>query len=141
MYSVTEIAYLAGIIDGEGSFSIAKAAQNHPEFGSHYIAQCNIINTNKDLIDWIVNKFGGHIYLRKKVKDFHKDNYALRIITKDLENIITLTLPYLIVKRQHAEVIIRFRKTFDGKRNNLTAEIYNVRSECFQQLKHLNSIG
>lgn len=141
MFSVTEIAYLAGIIDGEGSFSIATAAQKHNSFGCHYIAQCNIINTNKDLMDWIIKKFGGHLYLRKKVKSFHKDNYALRIITKDLENIIKLTLPYLIVKRQHAEVVLKFRQTFDGKRSSLSEEIYKVRSECFKQLKHLNSIG
>lgn len=141
MYNITDISYLAGIIDGEGSLSIAKAAQYHKEFGQHFIAQVNIVNTNKDLIYWIMGKFGGHLYLRKRVKEFHKDNFALRIITKDLENILEITIPYLIVKKKHAEIILRFRKTFSGRKFPMTKEIFDVRSECFEQLRHLNKIG
>ena len=47
-------AYMAGIVDGEGSISISRQSNS-----KSYICQLAIVNTNRELIEWVCDNFGG----------------------------------------------------------------------------------
>ena len=60
-YSNTDIAYLAGIIDGEGSIYIGNFSCNEITKLPYYQTNMQVTNTDQKLIDWLHNTFGGLI--------------------------------------------------------------------------------
>lgn len=67
----TEIAYLAGIIDGEGSIMLTKYHK------SEYPSPCiSISSTDLELLEWIKEKVGSGRITRKKLRaNFIINNY------------------------------------------------------------------
>src|SRR4051812_37412335 len=56
----TTLAYVAGLIDGEGSISIG-VSRDHPGRATpNYWLQVSVTNTDRTLIDWLLTSFGGH---------------------------------------------------------------------------------
>jgi intein-encoded DNA endonuclease-like protein len=53
-----KLDYLAGFFDGEGSVTIV----NHKGKYNQYTLPVNIANINTDLLNWLQQNFGGHIY-------------------------------------------------------------------------------
>ena len=52
-----DIAYTAGIVDGEGTITICVWKKDNGKTFPYAIVQ--IFNTNYDLIDWLYSTFGG----------------------------------------------------------------------------------
>ena len=93
-----EKGYLAGIIDGEGSFTFWINRQN--------VGKLTVVNTSKELIDWLQSKFGGNVC--KKVKhDGHKQTYAWSVGLEKAAWIARQLDGLLIVKKEQAKIIIR----------------------------------
>ncbi|WP_077214721.1 LAGLIDADG family homing endonuclease [Bacillus dakarensis] len=74
-----EAAYLAGIIDGEGTVTLTRMHENE------YRRPCiTIASTDKELLDYIQTLTGGTITKKKNYKpDIHKNSYSLMIKKKD----------------------------------------------------------
>jgi hypothetical protein len=53
-YTVAEIAYLAGIIDGEGCIYIGNFSCNKKTGVPYYQTNIQVTNTDKKLIDWLL---------------------------------------------------------------------------------------
>lgn len=110
MTDIAKLAYFAGILDGEGYLSIGlhKPARRHT-------ALVGVINTDKRLIDWLRENFGGSLYLRKSpsFKPHWKDRYDWRIIGPDIDLVLPEVLQFLVIKRQQAEAILELRSTMD----------------------------
>jgi hypothetical protein len=98
-----ETAYLAGIIDGEGSIHICR-----PKRGGLY-PRIGISNTSKNLIKWLHKKIGSgciHIF---HATETHRICYYLTIEKVEIvKEILERILPYLIVKQNHAETMLEF---------------------------------
>lgn len=72
-----EAAYLAGIIDGEGSITLTRNHKN--EFRRPLIT---IASTDKELLNYLITLTGGTLIKKKSYKrEKHKDSYTLTIIT------------------------------------------------------------
>ena len=87
------LAYFAGILDGEGYI------RTDPK---HICIQ--IVNTDKNLIDWLHNVFGGTVSFRNmKDKPNCKDQWKWHLTRKDrVLNLLYHIYPLLIVKREKA---------------------------------------
>jgi len=114
MPTQTDAAYLAGFMDGEGSFSIVKTYQIKQRVdGSkskniRYHLHVKITNTNKAILDWIVNHFGGRLSDKKQVKDW-KPKWDLTVTGNgNMEKFILSILPYLKIKREQALIALSF---------------------------------
>jgi len=103
--SDVEIGYIAGIIDGEGTFIMGK----HNKTIQLVI---RVANTDFRLIKWLQNKLGGSLILDKRndnirapimVWQFHVSNGMLNFLEK--------IKPYLIIKRKQAELFIQYLKS------------------------------
>jgi len=102
--SPEEWAYLAGIIDGEGSLSFFQARKGSRRFHHPMI---KISNTNRDLIDWLKQRIGGRVYRRKKPRC--KPCWTLTISGyTGTYNVLKGVLPHLVVKRRHAEILLQY---------------------------------
>ena len=130
-FKTKDLAYCAGIIDGEGSFTIYKSSPRK------FCARVYVVNTDKRLIEWLLYKFGGLSYKRHHKK--WKTRYEWVLEKKDISSFISKLLPFLIIKKQQAETIIKFRKTFPSKRRKLSSKTLSIRSQLYFHLKSLNS--
>jgi hypothetical protein len=66
-----EKAYLAGIVDGEGTVTLMKHHQN--ETPTPYVS---VANNSLKLLEWIKARVGGVIVSKKKSKPHYSNSYA-----------------------------------------------------------------
>jgi hypothetical protein len=106
MSEKTKFAYLAGIIDGEGCLSIG--AGRRQKWGVvNYNSIVSVANTDIRLIKWLHQNFGGNFFDGKQQRPNNKKHYIWRLLKrKDIEVLLLAVLPYLIVKREQAIVLL-----------------------------------
>jgi hypothetical protein len=139
----TEKAYLAGLIDGEGTVSIVRLRHRGPGF-EHYVASVEISNTNVKMIDWVMERLGGSVVVdaRKKVSG-QKQVYRIGLRNKLAEKVLLEVLPYLVLKGKQAELVLelRSRTRRDGDRRRLTSAERAYRSHLYEECGKLNVRG
>jgi hypothetical protein len=141
----TTIAFMAAIIDGEGSITIEKQGPGNCTRRKYdsYSLRLVVVNTNVDLMEWLINNFGGTIHKRKLVPN-RKQCYTWRTTYKESSEIIKLCAPYFIVKRKHAILYLKFIATINDKHGNrfsLSDEVKEEREKLYLALKVLNKQG
>lgn len=147
-YTIAERAYLAGIIDGEGSIVVSKSSGKNGRSLCYqpYIA---VSNTEKGLIDWLYNTFGGTRtgYTRKQLpKNSRKEVFKWQVTGNNIDIICKLIRPYTTIKKGQVDAMLIMRSTFGlrgahskHKGNVLSDEILSIREQCFRQLKLLHN--
>jgi len=131
-----DLAYLAGLIDGEGCLGIGKSVR-----GIH-IPTIQIIMCDKEIIEWLCNVFGTALKTRIE-KPPHRAQYHWRIQGHRAVNLACLLLPFLRVKAKQAEVFVSFGKTYsdDGWEKVLSEDIKLKRDSMCDEIRILNKRG
>lgn len=101
-------AYMAGILDGEGSVLLNKI--NKSRFRTPVVS---ISNNDKNIIKLFYNNYGGSIIKKKKYKEKHEQSYEWRVTYYKAINVLKDLLPYML----HKEKI---------RRANLIINIYPI---------------
>ena len=103
----TDLAYVAGIVDGDGSISLTR---QYKRVYSYRVA-VQVSNTNEWLLQWLRLAFGGNVhsfqdkgYLRWK----HKAIHQWIITATGALDFLKLVYPYLRLKKPQAEIAIKF---------------------------------
>lgn len=99
----TEIAWLAGYIDGDGSISISKKSGRR--FSSLIVA---IDSTDRELLEYVQSLVGGSIIAKKKYQDHHRQAHTWRLLgARNIIDLMTQIAPYLRCpcKKARAELI------------------------------------
>lgn len=131
-----KLAYLAGIFDGEGHFSIVlyRALRKHfPIVG--------VMNTDEGLMQWLSENYGGAIYHRKSPsnKAHWKARFEWRIYSAAIDRLIPAMLPFMVIKRRQAELLLRFRATFQQPvRRPISDELFATREAIRTELLATN---
>ena len=94
-----KLAYMAGIVDGEGSITLRHAK-------GIYLGVLTISNTDVRLMEWIVNNFGGKTYLYSDHSPKHKPCYKWIVASGKLFSLLAILLPYLVLKVEQAEKVM-----------------------------------
>ncbi len=139
MWTKEQLAYLAGFIDGEGTFYIQEVKRKN---FLDYWPRFQIVNTNKEVMYWIHETFGGIIHSRDRSNESRnwRVQYQWYVTRNILDKILPLILPYLIIKKKHAEIMIEFRKTFLEKKTfRVTPDTITFRRECLNKIRQLNN--
>lgn len=148
-YTVAQLAYLAGIIDGEGCFVIGCYAFSKKTGVPHFHTTIQITSTDKVLIEWLVDNFGGKLstYTSKQMaSNCRRVPYRWVIFSDRVKHLSESILPYLIIKKDQAQIMIKMRNTFEQTRMRkgdqgtqpLGKEILELRYELFNKLKLLH---
>ena len=94
-------------------------------------------------MEWIKKTFGGLIYDKPRTKHNPKWKMQVEWITTVglMDKLLPLIIPYLIIKKPHAVIMMQFRATFKTKRETTISmiDIQSFRLECMQKIKHLNN--
>jgi len=103
MINQTDIAYAAGVFDGEGSIYIA----NIKRYKQLKVQMCN---TNEQLINWFKEKFGGIVngpYTRKHLQKKPQWEWSISV-SRGAEIFLRLIKDYCIEKKEKCQEGIDF---------------------------------
>lgn len=128
-----ERAYLAGIFDGEGTVGYYDFRQRH---------ESTVMITNADprLMNWLLEKVGyGNVHTVRKAYQRRKHTvHHWRISNKPrVRDFLEAVVPYLIIKRDQAELMLNLWNGEGPKRNAITAEVKARRDKVKEELKFL----
>jgi len=147
---VTKLAYIAGILDGEGSIMIQRQAsesfmkqrEKSGCFHPHYAPAIRIGMLERGALDLIVETTGIGYVLEEK--PYHHKRPMFRWMVRSKEDIVkflTLVMPYLIVKKRQAELALKFVDEWvscNGIR--ITPEVQQQREIAWAEMRKLNGV-
>ncbi len=108
--SMPQAAYLAGLLDGEGSIILARP-RGKASRGSALILRVMIYNNYKPVIDWCKSLLGtGSIIVHKSRKEKWHDNYQFVLSSRQADEFLCAVLPYLRIKKEKAMEVIKYRR-------------------------------
>ena len=139
MLNISEgkLGWAAGILDGEGSLTIAKDKR-----GEWYSPRIGVGNTDRAMLHTLQALLGGSVYDPKRVRGsdkrvvVSKKKLFLWYIDKplDIVEILISVFPYLVTKKERAGILIKF--CFD-KVSRVGVSDYGAES-YYQRMKELN---
>jgi hypothetical protein len=100
--------YLAGIIDGEGSLIISRSDRGTY---NNYYGRIHVKNTDYRLIKWLLEKFGGNVHAhppKDPIKHAKAYSWYFSGDAHDKETLLLALMPYLIVKKDQAKILVDF---------------------------------
>ncbi len=138
-WSDIDLAYMAGIVDGEGTIGARRRTNAK---GQAYVDfSISVANTDRRLIDWIQERFPGAVDLREQRQSHkHKPLYRWTVNGQKGATIISALRPYLVIKAEQADVYVALRATI-GNGSALTDEVREYRESLVLRLRELNRRG
>ena len=135
-----KLAYVAGIMDGEGCFSIY---HNKP-LDRHFIT-IDIYNSCIELLKWLSENFPGEAREikapSKKIHTNWKPQYIWRSNNRHTLQFLRDIFPFLLVKKKQCELAIQFRESFGPNGRILSPETRELRRRLYDEMKVLNQRG
>lgn len=99
-----DLAYIAGIIDGEGCICPVSRTSH---LGRRYNIELTVEMTDRTAIDFIQAIVGGNIYHKLPEDENHKESWRWIAKGEKAKAILKVIKPFLLVKRGHAELALR----------------------------------
>lgn len=145
-----KLAYIAGILDGEGSIMIMRqASKSFMEqrakrgcFDPHYHACIRIGMLERVALDLIVEttKIGEVV----EEKPYHHKRPMFRWMARsrhDCLNFLALVMPYVRVKKRQAQLCVNFMENWVSSNGiRLTPEIKAKREKAWIEMRKLNGV-
>ncbi len=150
MNNISEIekAYFAGLFDGEGSISIAKY-QGKNNRTPVFLLSVVITQSNQDFLQLWQTRFAiGSIY--EHTKRFNNPKWSKyfdwRLTSVNALVLLEVLLPYLILKREEANIAIEFQKIksstrHGGKGYTTPQEITDKREILYKRIHDLKGLS
>jgi hypothetical protein len=139
--SQTELAYMAGLIDGDGCIRIGHVGP----LKRTYYATVEIGMTDLPTIEWVQKcwqsgtiKLNNHTAMRSRSPGW-KSQWIVRIHGKRAQLLCRLLLPYLRTKKANAKLVIAF--PCDARSTGITRAIKAKRLRLFLRMRSLNKRG
>ena len=147
-------AYLAGLIDGEGSFFVSKTEVNKIPAqckcqSPKYLGWFSLGMVHEETVNFVHSMMGaGKVYNEKRVSQNRQPIYRIRFAGRlKLIPFIKNVLPYLITKKEAAETLLDFLENWvtpgrtKGRRSLTDPVEIQRREEAYQKLRKLNAVG
>jgi len=125
----TDAAYIAGLIDGEGTVTLSRKHKNENR------QLCvSISSTELELVDFVSSVTGvGKITNKQASKSHHTHSYAYAVYNRQALGLLEQTMPYLkSYKRKRAALILKEYLAVTPRNGKYTTEILAKKKE-FEQ--------
>lgn len=138
--SVAEAAYVAGVVDGEGTISLTRATPtaNRPK---RYVPRLQIANTDLALLDRLNRMVGGGRLDGKNRRAHIKTCYALTWMPVQIRALLPQLHPYLCAKQRQAEAVLRYVELVDQGARGATDQSLEEIERIRQEITRLNHRG
>lgn len=142
---ITDLAYTAGYIDGDGCFHIGKE-RSPKRLKTKYVVRIAISSTNPKVLKYFKNIFGGRVCL---VKEEHNNNKALHQFSVGKIQALNMAkdiYSFLVEKKEECRILLNFDNEIDKEETiiqlktikdigNLVSKYHKIEFE-----KHINTI-
>jgi hypothetical protein len=144
-WSEVETAYIAGIIDGEGSIGLLRRGDAKQRKGQWITIQLQISNTNKPIMDWLDVMFG-----LKKGQYVYANHagwrnwYSIKLQGNRAYDIILRIRRYLRIKKSQAELVINYvswRQSIGIISHRFSQQEDEIREKFYLTCRSLNKRG
>lgn len=126
-------AYLAGLIDGDGSISLT---EHESPIQVHFFLNLKVTSTQRRQINWLVEQFGGQLENAGKQKGNDKPCFSWMVKDKKhISNILRGVVSYLVQKKETALKAIEYADLPFG------LEDPALRSKYAKEISRLNHIN
>ncbi|MGA2663363.1 MAG: hypothetical protein ABSF83_00260 [Nitrososphaerales archaeon] len=141
-----ESAWLAGVIDGEGSIFLSKVSGPEYRRGYFYRPQLNVSNSNRPFLVKVMEIVGeGTVHLARKGNETTKTRWEYNAAAGVLRKVLPQIVRHLIVKRQMAERTLEYFDFVDANpipgRKPVPSGYYERLDELYRTIKKLNEKG
>lgn len=109
--SKIDLAYIAGIVDGEGCISVRKRKVGKKYRYTQHNITLIVVNTDKKMIDFLQRIFPAYVMTYQDKKPNCRRMWRWCIESRKAEKILKDILPYLITKKGQAKVAIELSET------------------------------
>lgn len=128
-------AWFAALIDGEGWIGIVREKRPRNKCGWNYKPAVAIVNSNLGLLEQAVKHADGYVCMKhnRHTNPKHKPVHEVRFNQRAIPAFLTQIKPYLVAKRQQAEVVLELCKVKaeTPMRSAQNADIFeSLRGEC-----------
>ena len=134
--SDTEAAYLAGIIDGEGTVCLNRSyAAQFPTF-QPLVA---VTSTDIELLTWIKERAKGTIIKQKRYVDHHTQAHIWRLKSDGALALLARTMPFMVIERKKvkAEALVTNWKRVTPRNGYYTEEMRKQKLEFVEMFRAL----
>ncbi|MCG8378133.1 MAG: LAGLIDADG family homing endonuclease [Proteobacteria bacterium] len=127
--SVTDAAYIAGLIDGEGTITLSKRHRNE-----NRQLVVSISNNEKQLLDYLKDVTGvGTITKKRTYVEHHLTNYTYRISNRQAISLLEQTISYLHThKQKRAEIVLDKYLSLTPRNGKYTDKLNNERKQFIE---------
>lgn len=138
----TDMAYFAGIFDGEGTVTLAKTQISSPKQKLTYQVRVQVVSTDEWLCQQLRFSFGGTVMPHRVTEGNHKPAYrwlATRVVAK---RFMLAILPFSHLKRQRIELALKFleHKTGGGRKSREYIDFEADYKQNFLALNHRGKV-
>jgi hypothetical protein len=134
------LAYCAGLFDGEGSVVITSK-------GVYHQLTVVLVNTDANVVEFFRSSVGGGgaFTTRSRAGSLgKKELFVAQWSSAAAARVLTLLRPHLRIKREQADVALKFQATFDRKSNcggsrRVPEEVVTRRQEYRVELRELRA--
>lgn len=152
MIEITDVAYAAGIVDGEGTIGIG-CSFRHSKSGKETKVlkpHISVSNTNQEIIEWLVSTFGGYSVPDKRYNTKWKMAYIWYISDRDKAwDFLLLVKPYVKIKRRQLDLMLGFLalderpawKVIGSESEKYSNLIEEIQYNYYLDMKELNRKG
>jgi len=144
-YTIAQCAYMAGLMDGEGTFFIGNYSNTRNGF---FQTVLKVASTDKCMIEWIHQTFGG--WMNEYTSAQRAKNYKSAVFSwacggERLTHICEIILPYLVVKTEQAAILLEMRSTYHNSehvkgKQGVQKVPQSVLDHRLRLMKHLQSL-
>jgi len=128
-----EKAYLAGIVDGEGTITLTRHHKSELPGPNVTIA-----NNDLKLLQWVKERAGGTIVSKKKRRPHHDNSYVWGIKQDRAIRFLEIIIKYLIVKKPQAELIVKEYKAATYRAGKYSPEMLAKKMALVEKIRKLN---
>jgi hypothetical protein len=101
-----EIAYIAGLVDGEGSIGVSASSHSL----TNYRIKLDITMCDRQAIDFAASVFGGKVVQLKHKTSSGKAIYSWVLWCQKAANVLEQLIPYLLIKRDRAQKAVQLAR-------------------------------
>ena len=132
-------AYLAGIIDGEGSVSIIHERPHSPGDRERFRLAVTVGSTSHALFEWLAHCLRAPYWRRPENPKAHRPSWLIALHGNVAALLLLAVQPYIIIKRPHIQLALQFQRLVNtsGYSDERTAQL----QKYWMQMKSLNMKG
>jgi hypothetical protein len=134
--SAVDAAYIAGLIDGEGTIALTR---RHRTDGRQLVV--SISNTERPLLDWVLSTVGaGKITGKKTYKDHHAPGLTYSVSNRQALTLLEQVAPHLrTYKAARAQLVLQDYLRLTPRNGRYTARIKSEREAMVIRFHALTS--